>query len=118
MGELKKQRIAFAANDKDSPRHELALERFGSVLDLNRAGDLMLAEMKHVSTGELHYIMMAYWTDPDTTDQRVVPFSRLFVDFEKDNLYAFPDGEGGYHGMKEGHGDGTEATPTDDPIST
>ena len=115
---IKKVRIAFAANEAEHPRHELALERFGSLIDLNRSGDLMLVEMKNVDDGELEYIAMARWQDPETGDHRVVPFAKLFVHNDPNERYAFPDGEGGYNGLNDEEDDDAEATSSDDQKSS
>jgi hypothetical protein len=108
---MKKVKIAFAANEANHPRHEAALEKFSSVLDLQRSGNLMLAEMLNIDTDEPEYVMMAFWEEANG-DKRVVPFGKLFVDPETNERYAYPDGYGGYNGISDGD---EEAETTDDP---
>jgi len=88
-------------------------------MDLNRDGNLMLVEMLNLNTKELEYITMAYWTDPETGDKRVVPFAKLFVNYDPNELYAFPDGEGGFNGVEdEDVAAEDEAEATDDQESS
>ena len=96
MKQVEKVSFPFASNDRDDNRHELALERMASVIDLNRSGSMMLAEMQDTDTGAVEYVLLGSWTDKATKQTTVIPFGKLFVDPQDTPVYAFPDGEGSY----------------------